>query len=108
MNGRNSITIGFRVTDQEYGYLKEAAEKKGITVAALIKGKTVEFVEKLKSHSASTTTPTSETPKKEGNNAISHSASAMEEPPIFDPVNSMPGDTVTFVDRRGNKRVGIV
>ncbi len=30
------------------------------------------------------------------------------EPPLYDPLKHMSGDTVTFVDRRGNKRVGIV
>ena len=108
MKGRNSIVIGIRVSDEEYGYLLEVASKKGLTVAALIKEKTVEFANKLKAHSVYTMSPTSETPPKQGESANSHSVYTIDVPPIYDPLKHMPGDTVTMVDRRGNKRVVVL
>ena len=43
MKGRNSVVVSMRVDDSVYRILEEMANKKGITVAALIKGKVEEF-----------------------------------------------------------------
>ena len=47
MKGRNTVMVGIRISDEEYGVLLEIAEKKGVSVSALIKGKVQGYIQRI-------------------------------------------------------------
>lgn len=123
MKGRNSSVISIRLSDEDFGIIKDRADRKGLSVSAFVKANLEAFAHSVNTNKptpvvpepASVNTTTGELPRTsfpvgklppipgliiEGNRIVGSTrhttlpVEAKEEAPIYNPAVHKPGDIV--------------